>query len=257
MRQQCAEALCSLSGAIGQNPGNQAPVIVVKDRLRNRAEERKGMDMAVQPGLNRRGRIGPDRTGIAMRKIEGEEVRLPLDPADHHKRFAKVRLRMAWRMAQWYEHLLAGSLSEPDVILDDGVAAIKPALIPKPLKDALRRVALLAGADLVLGKPLVDLVRVRTQLRPPDRRHPPIARRLGIGQHLRNTVPADPKIPGNLASAQAILKMSVTHLQIQVHGVYPQALPKTERAKVDDFYAARDSTMPPLPWPSIAPPITG
>jgi len=26
---------------------------------------------------------------------------------------------------------------------------------------------------------------------------------------------------------------------------------------VADFYAARDHTMPPLPWPSIAPPITG
>jgi hypothetical protein len=25
---------------------------------------------------------------------------------------------------------------------------------------------------------------------------------------------------------------------------------------VDDFYAARDNTMPPLPWPSIAPPTT-
>ena len=24
-----------------------------------------------------------------------------------------------------------------------------------------------------------------------------------------------------------------------------------------DFYAARDNTMPPLPWPSIAPPFTG
>ncbi|MEY8879776.1 hypothetical protein, partial [Donghicola sp. XS_ASV15] len=46
------------------------------------------------------------------------------------------------------------------------------------------------------------------------------------------------------------------HLQIQVHGVYPQALPKSERAKVDDFYAARDNTMPSLPWPSIAPPFT-
>ncbi|MEY8880129.1 hypothetical protein, partial [Donghicola sp. XS_ASV15] len=45
-------------------------------------------------------------------------------------------------------------------------------------------------------------------------------------------------------------------LQIQVHGVYPQALPKSERAKVDDFYAARDNTMPSLPWPSIAPPFT-
>ncbi|MGX0904367.1 hypothetical protein ACSSV8_002955, partial [Roseovarius sp. MBR-79] len=31
---------------------------------------------------------------------------------------------------------------------------------------------------------------------------------------------------------------------------------KSERTKVADFYAARDNTMPPLPWPSIAPPIT-
>ncbi|MGX0976560.1 hypothetical protein ACSSVY_002276, partial [Roseovarius sp. MBR-51] len=31
---------------------------------------------------------------------------------------------------------------------------------------------------------------------------------------------------------------------------------KSERAKVDDFYAARDNTMPSLPWPSIAPPFT-
>ena len=26
---------------------------------------------------------------------------------------------------------------------------------------------------------------------------------------------------------------------------------------MDDFYAARDGTKPPLPWPSIAPPFTG
>ena len=32
--------------------------------------------------------------------------------------------------------------------------------------------------------------------------------------------------------------------------------PKTERAKVADFYTARDTTMTPLPWPSIAPPFT-
>ncbi|PSL19944.1 hypothetical protein CLV88_1041, partial [Shimia abyssi] len=29
-----------------------------------------------------------------------------------------------------------------------------------------------------------------------------------------------------------------------------------ERAKVDDFYAARDGTTPTLPWTSIAPPFT-
>ena len=29
-----------------------------------------------------------------------------------------------------------------------------------------------------------------------------------------------------------------------------------ERAKVDDFYAARSRPVPPLPWPTIAPPLT-
>jgi len=53
------------------------------------------------------------------------------------------------------------------------------------------------------------------------------------------------------------MKMGTTHLQIQFHGEYPHALPSNERAKVDDFYAARDTTTTPLPWTSIAPPITG
>ena len=135
-------------------------------------------------------------------------------------------------------------------------AAIKPTLIPQPLEDALGCVTLFAGTSFVLGKPLVDLIRERIQLRPPDRRHPPIPRPLRIGRHLRNTVPADTEIPGNLAPAQAILEVSPTHLQIQVHGEYPQPLPKSERAKVADFYAARDTTAAPLPWPSIAPPFT-
>jgi hypothetical protein len=50
--------------------------------------------------------------------------------------------------------------------------------------------------------------------------------------------------------------MSAAHLQIQFHGENPQALPSNEKAKVADFYAARDRTTPPLPWPSIAPPFS-
>ena len=50
--------------------------------------------------------------------------------------------------------------------------------------------------------------------------------------------------------------MSAAHLQIQFHGENPQALPSKEKAKVADFYAARDRTTPPLPWPSIAPPFS-
>ena len=60
----------------------------------------------------------------------------------------------------------------------------------------------------------------------------------------------------DLPTAQSILEVSPPHLQIQVHSVNPQTLPNTERAKVDDFYAVRDTKTTPLPWPSIAPPIT-
>ncbi|WP_306751114.1 hypothetical protein [Paracoccus actinidiae] len=37
----------------------------------------------------------------------------------------------------------------------------------------------------------------------------------------------------------------------------PRALPAAaEREKVDDFYAARSSSMPPLPWTSFSPPFS-
>ena len=116
--------------------------------------------------------------------------------------------------------------------------------------------ALFARKVLILGQPPVNLACVRIKLGPLDRRSPPLPGRLRVRQHLRNTISADPKIPSYLTPTQTFLKVSVTHLQIQIHGEYPQALPKTERAKVADFYAARDRTVPPLPWPNIAPPFT-
>ena len=116
--------------------------------------------------------------------------------------------------------------------------------------------ALLASARLILSKPLINLIRVRIKFRPLDRRHPPIAGRFRICQHLRHTIPADAKIPDNLPTAQSILEVSPPHLQIQIHGVNPQTLPNTERAKVDDFDATRDTKTTTLSWPSIAPPIT-
>tara|TARA_R110000851_G_scaffold97793_18_gene211716 strand:- start:500 stop:946 length:447 start_codon:yes stop_codon:yes gene_type:complete len=141
----------------------------------------------------------------------------------------------------------------PHVIFDNRVAAIISAFIEQPFKYPLGCVALHARAAFVLGQPLVNLTGVRIKLGPLDRRCPPIPRRFRIRQHLRNTVSANPKIPSNLTPTQTFLKVSVTNLQIQIHGEYPQALPSNERAKVAAFYAARDNTMPPLPWPSFAP----
>ena len=213
--------------------------------------------MPIQPGFGVRRRIRADVAGITVGQIKRKEERLLLDTADHNQRFAKVGLGVSRRMAQRNKHLLAGALPGSDVVFDDRVTATEPTFVTKPFKDPLGRMALLAWTGLVFRKPLVDLTRIRIKPGTPDRRRSPISGRLRIRQHLRNTVPADPKIPGNPAPAQPFLKVSVTHLQIQIHGEYPQALPKSERAKVDDFYAARDSTVPPLPWTSIAPPFSG
>ena len=178
MRQHCAEPLGSLPGAVRQDPGHQAFVVVIEDRQGNRPEERKGVNVTIQPSLGARCRIGPDVARIAVRQIKGEEVSLLLNTADHDKRFTKIRLRMTGRMAQRHEHLLARALLGPHVILDDRVAAIKSALIAQPLKDTLCGVTLLAWPDLVFSKPLVDLADERIQLRAPDRRRPPIPGRL-------------------------------------------------------------------------------
>ena len=133
MRQHCAEPLGSLPGAVRQDPRHQAAVIVIQDRQGNRSKESKGMHMPIQPGLGGRCRIGPDKTRIAVRQIEGEEVRLLLNAANHDKRFTKIRLRMPGRVAERHEHLLAGALPGPDVVFDNRVTTIKPALVTQPL----------------------------------------------------------------------------------------------------------------------------
>ena len=72
--------------------GHQAPIIIVKDRARHSPEEGKGVNMSIKPSFCVRSRIGADVTGIAVRQIKGEDVRLPLDPANRNQRFTKIRL---------------------------------------------------------------------------------------------------------------------------------------------------------------------
>jgi len=48
--------------------------------------------MAVDPGLCRRRRIGPDEAGIAVRQVEDEEMGLLLDPADDDGGFPEISL---------------------------------------------------------------------------------------------------------------------------------------------------------------------
>jgi hypothetical protein len=142
------------------------------------------------------------------------------------------------------------------MIFGNGVATVEPTFVTKTLKNALCSVALLARAHLVFRQPLITLVNIGIKLGPLNLSRAAIPRRFRTSQHLRDTVSANPKIASELPPAPPILKMRTAHLQMRFHGGYPHALPSNERAKVADFYAARDNTMPPLPSPSIAPPIT-
>ncbi|EFO29951.1 hypothetical protein TRICHSKD4_5791 [Roseibium sp. TrichSKD4] len=256
IRQHRAEPLRAIAGAVRHDLGHKTAVIVVKDRAWHCPEEGKGMHMSIKPGFGVSFRISANIARITVRQIKGKKVRLLFDPANDNQRFAKVSLAMPWRMAQRHKHLPRAALLRTHIVFDNRIAAIKPAFIAQSFKYLLGCMALFARAALVFRQPAIDLVCVRIKLWPLDRCSAPVTWRFRVRQHLRNTVPADPKITRNLTTTQTVFKMSVTNLQIQVHGEYPQALPSNERAKVDDFYAARDNTMPPLPWPSIAPPIT-
>ena len=70
---------------------------------------------------------------------------LLLHSADDHPGLSEVALGVARGVGQGNEHLLGPAAVLPDVVLDDGVLARKPVLVPQPLEDPLGRVALLPG----------------------------------------------------------------------------------------------------------------
>jgi hypothetical protein len=127
------------------------------------------MDVAIDPGLSHRRRIGPNIAAVAVRQIQHEEVGLPLHAADHHHRLAEIGLPVAGRMRQRHEHLLATLIPFAHIIFDDPVAASEPALVSKAVEHPLGRMALLARHLHVLIKPMIDRRNERIQLGPLDR----------------------------------------------------------------------------------------
>ena len=83
----------------------------------------------------------------------------PVHPAGDHQGLAEVALGMARRMRQRHEHLPRLAAMLPHIVLDDGVPAVEPVLVPEPLEDALRRVALLPGNAMIIFQDAVDDAR--------------------------------------------------------------------------------------------------
>jgi hypothetical protein len=73
----------------------------------------------------------------------------------------------------------------------------------------------------------------RTQLGPPDRLPPPVARRQGILQHFPDCLPRQPKLPGYRTPAPAFHQNRPPHTRIQVHVVHTSGVPRKTHLSVD------------------------
>ena len=153
---QLGEGAGALAPTVAQDPGNSQPGIVVEDALRHSPQESEGRDVPVQEGLGGLGRVSLDVASVAVGHVDYEAVGLLLHPADDQQGHAEVALGVARRMGQGDEHLPGLAAVLPHVVLDDGVLAIKPVLVPEPLEDALGGVALLLGDLMILIQDVVD-----------------------------------------------------------------------------------------------------
>ena len=121
------------------------------------AQEGECRHVAVQEGLGGLGRVGLDEASVAMGQVQDEAVGFLFHPADDHQGLAKVALGVARRMGQgaqtspWRPAAML-----PHVVLDYGVLAAEPMLVPESLEDPLGCVALLPGTPEVVYQDLVD-----------------------------------------------------------------------------------------------------
>ena len=155
--------------------------------------------------------------------------------ADDRQGFAEVALGVPRGMGQRHEHLPGLAAALPYVVLDDGVLAVKPVLIPQPIEDAFVRVALLPRHTLVIFQYSVDNAPKWLQLGAPGQSLSPVARRDGVGQHLPYSVAAQPCGPADTIPLGTSLSPSIgsfstlwmatggTVFNRQMSAIYPPA----------------------------------
>ncbi|KNX42317.1 hypothetical protein ROTO_02030 [Roseovarius tolerans] len=177
MRLQGTEQRGALARPVGQDLRDQATIVVIKDGVRDAAEEGKGVDVAIHPRLRRRRGIGPHKAGVAVRQIQDEEMGLLLDAIDDHHGFAEIRLGIPGRVGERHEHLTSTPLAVPDIVLDDRVAAGETVLLAQPVIYPLGGMALLAVGLTIPVQPRVDNLGEPVQLRALDRLLAPVTGR--------------------------------------------------------------------------------
>jgi hypothetical protein len=149
--------------------------------------------------------------------------------AYHPHRFAEIYLRMARRVRQGHESLASPSPLNPNVILDDRVAAGKAMLIAKSLEYPLGRVSLLYRRCSVRFQDCLDHWDQRTQLRLLRRPLPNIPGRHREPTHLRNRLSAQSKNTSRFPPAFAIIEDKLPNRRINLHDKHPFGFPSSKR----------------------------
>ena len=215
--------------------------------------------MTVEEGLGRLPRIGLDEPDVGMGQDQAEEGDLlPLPPQLHH-RLAEVDLGMARRVMQWNEGLARRLPPGTHIVLHDGIAAAEPVLVPQPLEDPVRRVALLARYVRIRVRlqDRVDDTGEPVQLGPPDRLRPAVARRRRVAQHLLHRATVDAEPPARLVMAQTLVDNRQSNRRIELHAVHLLPLVATDKGPwLAHFCAAATGPSSRSAWCIIPPPLT-
>ena len=122
---------------------------------------------------------------------------------------------MTRTMAQRHEHLPRPQHCGRDILSHNRVAAGKPLFVPQPLKNPMRRVPLFLVNLAVAFKNGVNPRHKGSKLLRCGPLAPPISRRNGKTQHLRNRVPVNPKPLRRFPPAQPLNHHRMSDLGIK------------------------------------------
>jgi len=100
-----AERTGPLPCAVRKDARHQAFIIVIQDRLRHAAEESEGSVVTIRPGFRRRHRIGRNKEGVAVGKLQDKVVGAQHHTGDDNIGLAEVRLSLTRWMGQRHKHL--------------------------------------------------------------------------------------------------------------------------------------------------------
>ena len=137
-------------------------------------------------------RRGSARTKLArlVRQVEGEEMRRPLDAADHHASLAEVGLGLgvAGRVVQRHEHRSPAPPMTPGCS-PSWCSRLQTRARRAPARTPAWRCGAASVLAEIIPQPLLDVLGEPVQLRPPDRCGSPVSRRHREAQHCPTSAP--------------------------------------------------------------------